>query len=750
MAIEQLREDDFYLERCKDLFIIMKNMVQSKVPVDLITLDARLETVRREDLRELVDDVSSNFGTIENCEGYIELLAQEGVKRRLIIVSNEIQRMCYGYDSEFQEIVTNSENLIQGATTRACSSNESGMTEVMSKTVDRMNDIHRGVVYGVTTGFQKLDEEMCGFEPGHLIFVAGRPSMGKCHTKNTPILMFDGSVKMVQDVVVGDRLMGPDSKPRIVLSLATGVEKTYIVKQAYGIDYGVNESHMLSLKRSRNGKGKNPKVKHGDVLDISVKEYLGKSDKFKNNFKGYKVGVEFEERDVTLEPYFIGLWIGDGTSENAVITKPDIEIYEYLSSYAKRIGCVVASHKYEGKCQQYNIKGNNGYIVKGLKGLNLINNKHIPNNYLINSEINRLELLAGLLDSDGYYDKCREGYEITQKDKNLAYQIKFLADTLGFRTTINKKIGSISSIGFKGLYYKVLISGDVWRIPLRIKRKISNIITNKKDWTMSKISIVENGYNQYFGFVIDGDHRYLLGDCTVTHNTALVTAMALNMAINHQIPVSFFSLETTKVELGLRMLSQWSEVNLLQLRKGVLPTRFLPQVYEKTGVLADAPIQIDDNSGLTIGDLRSKLRKHKSKYGTRICFIDYLQLMSGSKKNYHAKRDEVVELSRGLKATAKDLKIPIVVLSQLSRESEKRGNKGRKPILSDLKESGSIEEDAEVVLFVHREWYYDKEKGDENKAEIIIAKQKNGPTDTVELYFKRDCAMFYNDRPEQW
>jgi replicative DNA helicase len=411
MAIEQLRDDDFYLERCRDLFVIMKNMVQSKIPVDLITLDARLETVRREDLRELVEDVSSNIGTIENCEGYIELLAQEGVKRRLIIVSNEIQRMCYDFDSEFQEIVTNSENLIQGATTRACSSNESNMTEVMSQTVDRMNDIHKGVVYGVTTGFQKLDEEMCGFEPGHLIFVAGRPSMGK---------------------------------------------------------------------------------------------------------------------------------------------------------------------------------------------------------------------------------------------------------------------------------------------------------------------------------------------------TALVTAMALNMAINHQIPVSFFSLETTKVELGMRMLSQWSEVNLLQLRKGVLPTRFLPQVYEKTGILADAPIQIDDNSGLTIGDLRSKLRKHKSKYGTRICFIDYLQLMSGSKKSYHAKRDEVVELSRGLKATAKDLKIPIVVLSQLSRESEKRGNKGRKPILSDLKESGSIEEDAEVVLFVHREWYYDKEKGDENKAEIIIAKQKNGPTDTVELYFKRDCAMFFNEARENW
>ncbi len=163
------------------------------------------------------------------------------------------------------------------------------------------------VLVGVDTGFKELNKMTTGFGKGDLVIIAARPAMGKCLGRGTKVVMFDGTLKNVEDIEVGDQLMGDDSTPRNVLSLARGREKMYWIRQNKGIDYRVNESHILSLKRSRN-EGKH---KHGDILNISVKDYNEKSKKFHSNYKGYKVAVEFQELHLPIDPYFLGIWLGD-------------------------------------------------------------------------------------------------------------------------------------------------------------------------------------------------------------------------------------------------------------------------------------------------------------------------------------------------------------------------------------------------------------------------------------------------------
>ncbi len=235
--------------------------------------------------------------------------------------------------------------------------------------------------------------------------------------------------------------MRDDSKQRTDLSLARGKEKMYKIHQNAAKTYRVNESHILSLVRSRN-EGKHKK---GDKLDICLHDYLNKSDKFKSNYKGYKVAVNFEEQAVGINPYFIGLWLGDGHNYSSRITTEDDEVIQFLSGYADELNLQLKAYEQKNRTTSYAItKGFRGqqnfYSIQGeLQKLGLIQNKHIPQKYLINSTLNRLSLLAGLIDSDGHYSEEFNVFEITQKNKHLAEQIKFLCDTLGFKTSIKQK-----------------------------------------------------------------------------------------------------------------------------------------------------------------------------------------------------------------------------------------------------------------------------------------------------------------------
>jgi replicative DNA helicase len=237
------------------------------------------------------------------------------------------------------------------------------------------------------------------------------------------------------------------------------------------------------------------------------------------------------------------------------------------------------------------------------------------------------------------------------------------------------------------------------------------------------------------------------------------TAWAINIAENAAVRdgkvVAVFSLEMSKESLLRRMLASQALVSMQKIQTGFIPKADRSKLMEALERLAEAKIFIDDTPAIALSEMRAKARRLQRQQGVLdLIVIDYLQLMTASSfgagaKRYENRTQEVSAISRGLKALAKELRVPVVALSQLSRASEQRGG-DKKPMLSDLRESGSIEQDADVVAFIHRDSYYNKdENGEEdpdskNKAEIIIAKQRNGPTGSVHLAYRADCTRFEN------
>ena len=225
--------------------------------------------------------------------------------------------------------------------------------------------------------------------------------------------------------------------------------------------------------------------------------------------------------------------------------------------------------------------------------------------------------------------------------------------------------------------------------------------------------------------------------------TAFVLNLAENFAVRQNYTTAIFSLEMSKEQLVNRILSMESRVDSQTLRTGSLSDNDWDQVVESSGIIANSHLIIDDTPGISIGELRSKCRRYKMEHDLKVVIIDYLQLMTGSGgKNSDNRQQEISEISRSLKALARELNVPVIALSQLSRACETRQD--HRPMLSDLRESGAIEQDADVVMFIYRDEYYNKDSEAKNIAEIIIAKQRNGPIGTVELVWLPDYTKFGN------
>ena len=223
--------------------------------------------------------------------------------------------------------------------------------------------------------------------------------------------------------------------------------------------------------------------------------------------------------------------------------------------------------------------------------------------------------------------------------------------------------------------------------------------------------------------------------------TAFVLNIAQHAAVRKQVPTAIFSLEMSKEQLVTRMISMEAMVDSQAIRTGELQETEWEKIMESAGTIGRSPLIIDDTPGITVAELRSKCRRYKQTYGLGLIIIDYLQLMSGGKKS-ESRQQEISEISRSLKALAREMDAPVIALSQLSRMVEQR--KPPKPVLSDLRESGSIEQDADVVMFIYRDDYYNEDSEKKGLAEIIGAKQRNGSTGSVELVWLGQYTKFGN------
>ena len=224
--------------------------------------------------------------------------------------------------------------------------------------------------------------------------------------------------------------------------------------------------------------------------------------------------------------------------------------------------------------------------------------------------------------------------------------------------------------------------------------------------------------------------------------TAFVLNLAQHIAVKNHVTTAIFSLEMSKDQLVNRILSMESKVDSQLIRTGNLSANDWEKLIESAGEISKAPLIIDDTPGISISELRSKCRKMKLENDLGLVIIDYLQLMSGGSKRSDSRQQEISDISRSLKALAREINAPVIALSQLSRACETRPD--HRPILSDLRESGAIEQDADVVMFIYRDDYYNKDTDKKNISEIIIAKQRNGPIGTVELVWLPNYTKFAN------
>jgi ATP-dependent Lon protease len=318
----------------------------------------------------------------------------------------------------------------------------------IKKFLNKLQEVMDNAVYGHDDAKRQIIQTMGQHirnptAKGTVLGLWGPMGNGKCFAADTPILMYDGHTKKVQDVKVGDVLMGDDSKPRNVLSLGSGQDEMYEI-MSKNESYTVNSEHILCLKETNSDK----------VTEITVRDYLKLSDDIKKGLKGYKTGVDFPSKKVSYEPYAIGLWLKGADAES------------------------------------------------------------IPDEYKVNDRQIRLKLLAGLIDSDGYYNKENKCFEITQKSNILSDDILFICRSLGFASYKYKKDD----------FYQITIQGKkLYEIPTEYSCKIDKDSKDiLEDVLLNDINVVSKGFGNYYGFMIDGNERFVLGNFTVTHNTTLI------------------------------------------------------------------------------------------------------------------------------------------------------------------------------------------------------------------------------------
>lgn len=364
--------------------------------------------------------------------------------------------------------------------------------------------------------------------PLHRGFIKSPTGSGKCLGRGTPVLMFDGSVKPVEEIVEGDLLMGPDSLPRRVSSVTSGVGKLYRITPIKGDSWICNGAHVLSLRRTGTDR----------IVNISLIEYLYQSKTFKHTHKLWRTGVEFPIRPVKIDPYFLGLWLGDGRRSSLTICTMDPEVVsaiEDVVSLYPNLHVWKEVDRRGNKAASYHIVrrdrngGSSNTLLDAFRSYGLISRdpaweKFIPDDYLVNSSSVRRQLLAGIIDADGF---TKGGYcDLVNQYRKLSEQIVFLARSLGFAAYLREKVVLGKT------YYRVSICGDLSSLPLRVERRKCSPRKQKKNVLNTGFTVEDAGVGEYFGFTLEGpDRLFLLGDFTVTHNTEIAAALIAHYAV---------------------------------------------------------------------------------------------------------------------------------------------------------------------------------------------------------------------------
>jgi replicative DNA helicase len=758
-VLELLREDDFYRPAHRTVFRSVLELFSHGDAVDAITVAEDLR--RNGSLADIggapfLHTLVASVPTAANAAYYARIVKEAGVLRRLIDVGTRIVQLGFETPQDTERAVDEAEALVYQLAQGRVSEDYQHLRDVLTVTleaIERLHEDHRELT-GVPTGFPDLDRLTSGLQPSNLVIVAARPAVGKALALDTPLPTPTGWTTM-GEVAVGDQLIGADGRPTTVVA-ATEVlhgrpchevefsDGTVIVADAQ--HQWLTETRAARKSAWAAARGYNryrtqrtfPSVKTTEEVLATLR--CNGTERRLNHAVANTRPLDLPPRELPLPPYALGVWLGDGHAASARITTADPEIVAYLEADGLPPTCPDCGQPSSGLVQCQACRNHHGTVQGILRSLGVLQDKHIPTMYLRASEVQRRSLLAGLLDTDGTVTR-HGAVQFSVTSRRLAEDAGELIVSLGYCCGLSRKRVK-GRTADSSTAYTVTFStvDDVFRLErkqlLHKERKGpgrtgKRLITAVRPVPSVPVRCVQ---------VESLDHLYLASRSMVpTHNSTLGLDMARHASVRAGIPTVVFSLEMSRTELVQRLMCAECTVDMQRLRTGRMEESDWTRLTRSLGKLADAPLFIDDSPGTTMMEIRAKCRRLKQRHGLGLVVVDYLQLMQPSRR-FENRQQEVSEISRSLKLLAKELEVPVVAISQLSRQTESRSD--RRPMLSDLRESGALEQDSDVVLFIYRDELYDPESPRKGEADLILAKHRNGPTDTVTVTFQGQYSRF--------
>jgi replicative DNA helicase len=777
-VVEILKGHDFYKPAHETIYDAIVDLYGRGEPADPVTVAAEIQ--RRGELQRVggapyLHTLSANVPIAANAGYYAAIVREKAILRRLVDAGTKIVQLGYAGEGDVDHTVDRAQAEIYQITEKRQSEDYAPLSDIMEATLDEIEAISNrdGGMVGVPTGFLDLDELTNGLQPGQMVIVAGRPGMGKALALDTPLATPTGWTTM-GEVRVGDQLYGADGKPTTVVA-ATEV---MVGRPCYELTFSdgsviVADAEHQWLTETRSGRKSawergqdEPAATVVTTADIAATLRVD-ADQRANHSIANTRPIQSDTSHLPLPAYVLGAWLGDGHAASARITSetdeiprtirelglrcehnggmlytirlPEDEVYEG----PRRSKCPDCGAGYSGGVRCAACNAEHGSVQALLRTIGVLNNKHIPVPYLRAPEADRRALLAGLLDTDGTLVRNGGSVQFAVTDGRLALDVRELIVSLGYKCTHRTKLVKGRDEAHSTCHILTFSTVDdvFW---MRRKADLHRAIRPVSTVRIGRRHVVAarpTGSVPVRCVEVDNDdHLYLAGRTMIpTHNSTLGLDFCRSASIHNGLTSCIFSLEMSRSEITMRLLSAEAKVPLNHIRNGPMSDDDWTKVARKMAEVSSAPMFIDDSPNMTMMEIRAKARRLKQRHDLKLIVIDYLQLMTSGKK-VESRQVEVSEFSRQIKLLAKELEVPIVALAQLNRGSEQRADK--KPMVSDLRESGSLEQDADIVMLVHREDQYERESTRPGEADIIVGKHRNGPTRDITVLFQGHYSRF--------
>ncbi|MPV89510.1 replicative DNA helicase [Georgenia ruanii] len=820
-VVEELRGNDFYRPAHEMIYEAILDLYGRGEPADAVTVSAEL-TKRGEIARvggaPYLHTLISSVPTAANAGYYARIVRERAVLRRLVEAGTRIVQLGYSTDGgDVDDLVNSAQAEVYAVTERRTSEDYVPLRDTINLTMEEIehaSDRGEGMT-GVPTGFTDLDTLTNGLHGGQMIIIAARPAIGKALALDTPLPTPTGWTTM-GEVQVGDELIAADGTPtKVVAATEVMVDRpcyeltfddgTTIVADAQ--HQWVTETRASRKSAQAAAAQYNRTRNQRTFAEIRTTEEIAATlrcttaDRRLNHCVTNTKPIELPEADLLIDPYVLGVWLGDGESAGARFTSDDPEIAAFIEAagYVVRPGAsrtysvtlprpsgdnqvhvptalvrTGAAHRRQGgtvvrpvpqapgpvmsvvgqRCTDCGAPAvgrhlcpacwqDHGSVRALLRKMGVLKNKHIPAPYLRASVRQRRALLAGLLDTDGTVNPTGS-VQFAVTSKRLADDFRELVHSLGYRTGWSEKAVRGRTPETSIAYSITFTTADeVFALPRKQRaqreRRVNHPTPRRTARFITSVRKVESVPVRCVQ-IDHPSHLYLASRAMIpTHNSTLALDICRSASIKNGMTSVIFSLEMGRTELTMRLLSAEAQVPLQNMRKGTMREEDWTRMATAMSRVSEAPLFIDDSPNMSLMEIRAKCRRLKQKHDLKLVVVDYLQLMSSGKR-VESRQQEVSEFSRALKLLAKEIEVPVIAVAQLNRGPEQRGDK--KPMMSDLRESGSLEQDADVVMLLHREDAYEKESPRAGEADIIVAKHRNGPTDTVTVAFQGHYSRF--------